>query len=139
MSVSVAPIGRLRTAARVSGLDPQFFVGSTVTWLAEFRDPVTKVLRAAPGDVVFVYAAPDGTPLNGLVGQVVSTGVYAASITPDDIGGWFVRIEVLGARIDERAFGVVASSIDLDAEAGPVLVDDDGEYLLLDDGTAMEA
>lgn len=136
MSFSIAPIGRLRTGARVSGLQPTLFAGSTVTWFGEFRHPTTGALTAASG-VEFLFRAPDGTEVV-VPGTLISIGVYGASVAPDDAGLWAVRLYASGAQVDERTFAIEASAFDPDAEDAVVLVDDDGDFILLDDGLVME-
>lgn len=136
MSFPIASVGKLRTGARVSRRADEFVAGSTVTWFGEFRDPVTGALTGA-GGVVFLFRAPDGVEIE-IAGGLVSAGVYGATIAPIDVGTWAARLFAGGVQVDERSFVLTASVFDPDAETPVVLVDDDGEYILLDDGLVME-
>lgn len=136
MSLSVAPVGRLRTGARASALHLSFVAGSAVTWFGEFRDPVSNSLSSASG-VEFQFLAPDGTPLIGMGGALVSTGIYGATIAPADAGEWVVRLFASGARVDERRFVVAESSFPAGAIQAVPVVTPGGAFLVLPNGNAI--
>jgi hypothetical protein len=125
MSVTLAPIGRLRDSARVSSREPKYFKGSAVSWLGEFRDPATGALTSAT-NVEFVFVTPAGVEVE-VAGVLVSTGVYSADITVSTVGNWVVHLRTDGSRVDERAFGVVASATADDPETPTIVVGDDDE------------
>lgn len=138
MSGSIAPLGRLSVGSDEARRPVSITQGSSVSWFGRFRDPLTDALVSPSAAVTFDFLAPDETVLAGLEGEEVSTGIYVATITPTDAGLWVARLFADGAQIDERTFDVVASAFPDETEDAVVLVDDDGEYILLDDGTAME-
>lgn len=113
MSLSIAPVGRLRTGERVTAKAGAFVAGSTVTWFGEFRDPVSAALTS-PTAVEFQFLSPADVAI-AEPGILVSTGVYGASLAFDVAGNWTARLFANGVRLDERVFGVVASAIDPDA------------------------
>ncbi|NKC33506.1 hypothetical protein [Falsiroseomonas selenitidurans] len=134
----MAPIGRLRFAGRVEARDPTIFLGSSVTIYGEFRDPATNALAAAEGVVVRLRPPTDAAVELEVETALVSTGVYAATVEPALAGVWLARLMASGVRYDERQFTVAAGAFAQDPDDAAVLVTDEGEFILLDDGTVME-
>lgn len=131
MSLSIAPVGRLRTGARTSARLDEFIAGGTVSWFGEFRDPVTNALAAPAGDVEFLFVLPDGAAELVVAGALVSTGIYRANVTPDVTGTWAVRLYAAGARVDERTFVVLPSVASPDPVTPTLVVTPDGLALLV--------
>lgn len=138
MSESVALVARLRYGARVTSTVPAFVAGSRIVWEVDVRNAQTQALVAVSGLQVS-WLSPTGAQITEAM-TTVSAGIYRTpDITASDAGEWVIKVSGSGVEIDERRFTVTASAFDDDAEDAVVLVTEDGEIILLDDGSGVEA
>lgn len=148
MSISIAPIGKLRITDSVTRRADSVFVGSSVTWFGEFRHPVTGALTSV-SLAQFWFLAPEPftvivddeeTTVNGIMvnGIETQTGVYAATVSPGLTGVWVVRLLANGAQCDERTIAVEGSAFGEIAEGDTVLVDGSGNWLLWPNGLLVQ-
>ena len=138
MTESAALVVRLRYGARSTNVAPRYYAGSRVVWEADVRNNQTQELAAASGLSV-TWVSPTGAEITEAM-TTVSAGVYRTpDLTVSDPGDWFLRVSGSGVAADERRFTVLAGALDPDAEEAVVLVTEDGEVILLDDGSGVEA
>ncbi|MBU8540801.1 hypothetical protein [Falsiroseomonas tokyonensis] len=137
MSISIAPIGRLRTGARVSAMRNEFYLGSTVTWFGEFRDPVTGAASDPTGEVEFDFLWPGAVLPDAIIGAKSATGIFAAPRLLITAGLWTVRLFANGARVDERTFVVEQGAFpEPPPNTGTVRFTDNIRIRLTEDGRA---
>jgi hypothetical protein len=127
----------LRFGARASARVPAVWEGSSVTVWCDVLDVQTRADAAASG-VALRWLAPDGQELR--MDAIPDGDAWRGTLALAVAGEWRIRAEVGGgALVAEASLIVAPSAFDPDASATPVLVTDDGEVLVLDDGEAMGA